>query len=47
VEAFEVGEEGMAMSVEVRTVERGIEALRRARRDVWRRWGRSARDCFV
>jgi hypothetical protein len=44
VESFVVGEEGMAMNVEVRTVERGMEALRRARRDVWRRWGRIVRD---
>lgn len=46
VEDFADGEEGKAMSTEVRVVERGIEAERRARRDVWRRWGRSRRVCL-
>jgi hypothetical protein len=34
----------MAMRTEVRVVNRGIEALSRARREVWRRWGRRVRD---
>lgn len=45
VEAFDVGEAGMATRVDVRVVERGIDALRRARSDVWRRWGKRGRDC--
>lgn len=36
---------GIAMRTDVRVVERGIEAERRARRAVWRRWGRMVRDC--
>jgi hypothetical protein len=40
-------EEGMAIRTEVRVVESGIEALRRARREVCRRWGRSDSDCFM
>lgn len=43
--AFVEGVVGCAMSTDVRVVRRGIEAERRARRDVWRRWGRSVRDC--
>jgi len=35
----------MATRVEVRIVERGIEALRRASSEVWRRCGRSASAC--
>jgi hypothetical protein len=38
-----VGEAGMAIRTEVRVVLRGMEAERRARRDVWRRWGRIVR----
>jgi hypothetical protein len=34
---------GSAMRTEVRVVERGIEALRRERRAVWRRCGRIVR----
>jgi hypothetical protein len=35
------------MRTEVRVVNRGIEALSRARREVWRRWGRRVRDYLV
>jgi hypothetical protein len=34
---------GSAMRTDVRVVERGIEALRRERRAVWRRCGRMVR----
>lgn len=33
------GDAGRAMRALVRVVERGMEALRRERRAVWRRWG--------
>lgn len=46
VEAVEVLLEGSAMRTAVRVVERGIEALRRARSEVWRRCGRIVRLCF-
>jgi hypothetical protein len=31
--------------MEVRVVRRGMEADRRARRALWRRWGSNVRDC--
>lgn len=34
---------GRAMRTEVRVVERGMEAERRDRSEVWRRWGRRRR----
>jgi hypothetical protein len=39
------GEEvlGKAMRTDVRVVERGMEAERSERREVWRRWGRRGR----
>lgn len=37
---------GRAMRTEVRVVERGMDALRRERRDVWRRCGRMVRVCY-
>lgn len=37
VDAFEEFARGLATRTEVRVVERGMEALRRARRAVWRR----------
>lgn len=40
-------ERGMAMRMAVRVVRRGMEAERRARRAVCRRWGRIVRDCFA
>ena len=40
---LEVDLEGRAMRTEVRVVERGMDAERRARREVWRRWGRRGR----
>jgi hypothetical protein len=33
----------MAIKTEVKVVLSGMEAERRARRDVWRRWGRTVR----
>lgn len=44
-EALLDGEAGWAMRTEVRVVRRGIEAERSASSAVWRRWGRSVRDC--
>lgn len=40
----EEGEAGCATITDVRVVDRGIEAERRARSAVWRRWGRRERD---
>lgn len=40
-----VGDAGSATRTEVRVVERGIDALRSERRDVWRRCGRMVRVC--
>lgn len=40
----EEGGAGCATSTDVRVVDRGIEAERRARSAVWRRWGRRERD---
>ena len=37
---------GSAIRTEVRVVESGIEAERRERKAVWRRWGRRVRDCM-
>jgi hypothetical protein len=44
--AFVEGVEGWAMTMEVKVVRRGMEAERRARREVWRRWGRRVKDYF-
>lgn len=40
---FGEAEEGMAIKMEVRVERRGIDAERRERRAVWRRWGRITR----
>jgi hypothetical protein len=42
---FKESEVGMATRVDVTMVERGIEALRRARSEVWSRWGRRVSVC--
>ena len=41
----DVEEAGMAIMMDVRVVERGMEAERRARREVWRRCGRIVSVC--
>ena len=41
---FVIGEAGWAMITEVGVVRRGIEAERRARREVCKRCGRTVRD---
>jgi hypothetical protein len=44
--AFVEGEEGCAIRRDVRVVRRGMDAERRARREVWRRCGSNVRLCF-